>query len=256
MDPNRFDTLTRSLTAARSRRAAVGVAIGSALALLGVHPEQAQAHNPLNKCKKINDKQKRRACIKRAKKHNATHVIAAPAPSGTSGGCTPTTCAAQGTTCGSISDGCGGTLNCGPCTCASGCHPVCQTCNPATGQCDPVANGTACDDGDACTQADTCQEGVCTAGTAKVCPEQECQVGTCNTTGQCAYTNLPYGTACGTGGGCQNGQCVTCGCSCAPAFGVDCPEGCVCFNGTCFAASVPVDERDVTRPQEPACVSP
>jgi hypothetical protein len=35
--------------------------------------------------------------------------------------CTPTTCAAQGATCGSLSDGCGGTLNCG--TCSSG-----QTC--------------------------------------------------------------------------------------------------------------------------------
>ncbi|AFE07234.1 branched-chain amino acid ABC transporter2C amino acid-binding protein [Corallococcus coralloides DSM 2259] len=34
------------------------------------------------------------------------------------GSCTPTTCAAQGKNCGSIPDGCGGTLNCG--TCASG----------------------------------------------------------------------------------------------------------------------------------------
>jgi hypothetical protein len=30
--------------------------------------------------------------------------------------CTPTTCAAQGKNCGSISDGCGGTLSCGSCT--------------------------------------------------------------------------------------------------------------------------------------------
>ena len=30
--------------------------------------------------------------------------------------CTPTTCAAQGATCGTIPDGCGGTLNCGTCT--------------------------------------------------------------------------------------------------------------------------------------------
>ena len=29
--------------------------------------------------------------------------------------CVPTTCAAQGATCGSIADGCGGTLDCGPC---------------------------------------------------------------------------------------------------------------------------------------------
>jgi hypothetical protein len=31
-------------------------------------------------------------------------------------GCTPTTCSAQGKNCGSIADGCGGTLTCGSCT--------------------------------------------------------------------------------------------------------------------------------------------
>ena len=35
---------------------------------------------------------------------------------GTAGTCTPTTCSAQGKTCGSISNGCGGTLECGTCT--------------------------------------------------------------------------------------------------------------------------------------------
>src|SRR5207302_949588 len=31
-------------------------------------------------------------------------------------GCTPTTCSAQGKNCGSLSDGCGGTLSCGSCS--------------------------------------------------------------------------------------------------------------------------------------------
>src|SRR5262249_25371864 len=35
--------------------------------------------------------------------------------------CTPTTCAAAGKNCGSISDGCGGTLNCGSCTAPETC---------------------------------------------------------------------------------------------------------------------------------------
>src|SRR5262249_42203613 len=39
----------------------------------------------------------------------------------TSGSCTPTTCAAQGKNCGSISDGCGGTLTCGTCTAPQTC---------------------------------------------------------------------------------------------------------------------------------------
>ncbi|XXX79009.1 calcium-binding EGF-like domain-containing protein [Sorangium sp. So ce134] len=47
--------------------------------------------------------------------------------------CVPTTCAAQGATCGSIADGCGGTLDCGSCgagfTCQSGtCQPTGPTC--------------------------------------------------------------------------------------------------------------------------------
>jgi phosphate-induced protein 1 len=41
----------------------------------------------------------------------------------TSGGacCTPTTCAAHGANCGSLADGCGGTLNCGSCTAPATC---------------------------------------------------------------------------------------------------------------------------------------
>jgi hypothetical protein len=38
-----------------------------------------------------------------------------------SSSCVPTTCAAQGKNCGSISDECGGTLNCGTCTAPSTC---------------------------------------------------------------------------------------------------------------------------------------
>ncbi len=55
-----------------------------------------------------------------------------------SGSCTPTTCAAQGKNCGSISDNCGGQLNCGSCTLPATCGGagtanVCGTaCTPAT----------------------------------------------------------------------------------------------------------------------------
>jgi hypothetical protein len=40
---------------------------------------------------------------------------------GTSCGCTPTTCAAHNATCGTIPDGCGGTLSCGTCPTGSTC---------------------------------------------------------------------------------------------------------------------------------------
>ena len=58
-------------------------------------------------------------------------------------------------------DLCAGVL----CVPLDACHTA-GTCDPSTGQCsNPAApDGTTCNDGDACTQADTCQGGVCTGG--------------------------------------------------------------------------------------------
>src|SRR6478672_1671461 len=79
------------------------------------------------------------------------------------GGCTPTTCAAQSKNCGTISDGCGVTLNCGDCTgtgqtCGGGGTPnVCgctdngQACLNKT--CGTIANN--------CGQSVTCQPNNC-----------------------------------------------------------------------------------------------
>jgi len=63
------------------------------------------------------------------------------------------------------------------------------TCDPATGGCSNPnkADGTACDDGNLCTQNDACQAGTCT-GTAVTCTAQDdCHaVGTCSPiTGTC-----------------------------------------------------------------------
>ena len=61
------------------------------------------------------------------------------------------------------------------CTASDQCHDA-GTCNPATGVCSNPAkpNGTACNDGNACTQTDTCQAGVCTGSNPVVCtgPDQ------------------------------------------------------------------------------------
>ncbi|HTN83587.1 MAG TPA: calcium-binding EGF-like domain-containing protein [Sorangium sp.] len=50
--------------------------------------------------------------------------------------CVLTTCAAQGATCGSIADGCGGTLDCGSCGSGSTCQ---------SGTCQPTAPACPCD---------------------------------------------------------------------------------------------------------------
>src|SRR5262245_24030450 len=98
------------------------------------------------------------------------------------------------------------------------CHAA-GTCNPATGAClNPAQpNGTSCSDGDACTQSDTCQTGVCTGSNPVVCsaPDQCHATGTCNpATGVCSNPAQPNGTSCTDGNACtqsdtcQTGTCV------------------------------------------------
>jgi hypothetical protein len=86
------------------------------------------------------------------------------------------------------------------------CH-VAGVCNPATGLCsNPTAtDGTACNDGNACTQTDVCQSGVCVGGNPVVCnPLDQCHVaGVCNpATGTCSNPTAANGTACNDGNAC------------------------------------------------------
>ena len=92
-------------------------------------------------------------------------LVASPA-------CTPTTCAAQGKNCGSISDGCGGTLDCGTCTapqiCGGSTPNVCGACMPTTcaaqgKNCGSISDGCggtincgSCGANQTCTSGGTC----------------------------------------------------------------------------------------------------
>lgn len=103
------------------------------------------------------------------------------------------------------------------CTPLDQCH-VAGTCDPGTGVCsDPDApNGTGCNDGDLCTQTDTCQAGVCTGSNPVVCtPLSQCHVaGTCNPgTGVCSNPTAADGTGCDDGDLCtQTDECVSGAC--------------------------------------------
>jgi hypothetical protein len=173
------------------------------------------------------------------------------------------------------------------CAAPATCH-VQGTCDPATGVCSTpnAANGTPCNDGSACTQVDTCQNGVCTGASPVVCAALDaCHLaGTCDPlTGQCSNPNAANGAPCSDGNactqsdGCQGGVCVgtnpvTCvalnSChvagSCDPATGVCsnpnkadgtvcndgslCTTGDSCQNGTCTGNPVlcsPLDQCHV-----------
>jgi hypothetical protein len=97
----------------------------------------------------------------------------------------PVTCTGTATCNPSTGQCSGGTNLCANVTCTAldACHTV-GVCDPSTGTCsNPLAtNGTPCSDGNACTQTDTCQAGVCTGSNPVVCSGGS----TCSpSTGQC-----------------------------------------------------------------------
>jgi hypothetical protein len=154
-------------------------------------------------------------------------------PSGLGGSCTPTTCSALGAACGSISDGCGGTLACG--TCATG-----QTCN-ASNQCVCVpttcaAQGATCgsiSDGCGGTLAcGTCPTGqTCSASNQCICTPTTCaaQGAVCGSISDGCGGTLACGT-CPTGQTCNaSHQCDVCTPTTCAAQGAACgsiSDGC------------------------------
>ena len=75
------------------------------------------------------------------------------------------------------------------------------------------SNGSACNDGDLCTQSDTCQAGSCVGASPVTCSAlDDChEAGTCDpTTGVCSNPTEPDGTACNNPGNLclQTHQCV------------------------------------------------
>ena len=134
---------------------------------------------------------------------------------------------------------CGGT----PVTCSASdqCH-VAGTCDPGTGQCSnpSAANGTGCNDGNACTQTDTCQNGMCSGGNPVVCSAGgQCEsAGTCDpASGQCSQSPVQDGTACSDGNACTTGDSCQSG-SCTSGAPVVCTASDQCHvAGTCDPAS-------------------
>jgi hypothetical protein len=111
------------------------------------------------------------------------------------------------------------------------------TCNPSNGACSAVAksSNTPCDDGNACTQTDTCQSGRCVGSNRVVCTvlDQCHSLGTCNTgTGVCSNPALSNGTPCNDGNACTSSDACSGG-SCRSGPAVDCTDTNVCTADAC-----------------------
>ena len=171
---------------------------------------------------------------------------------------------------GSCNDGnaCTQTDTCSNGTCVGSNPKVCPnpdqchnpgTCNPSNGICsnpnkDP---GTPCNDGNLCTQTDTCMSGICTGTNLVICTaSDQCHgVGTCNpSSGTCSNPNVLDGTPCNDGNACTSpDQCVSGTCHAGPAVPVD--DGNPCTTDACsptagvsnqpVAAGTPCTDGDV-----------
>ena len=149
------------------------------------------------------------------------------------------------------------------CTALDQCHKA-GTCNPATGSCSQPSkpNGTACNDGNACTKNEVCTAGFCGSGSAVTCaaPDQCHLAATCNPTLGCGVPPVkPDGTLCSPAscpagsaiftmpGTCSNGSCSGSATrSCSPYLcdgagscrttctsNADCVAPNTCTNGSC-----------------------
>lgn len=100
-------------------------------------------------------------------------------------------------------------------------------CDPATGGCEYVSNTAVCDDSNACTENDQCNEGVC-GGADVACPSPgPCQAAFCDDEDGCGLTPLDGvrcsdGIDCTVDDVCVAGTCIgTSECVCEPELGLD-----------------------------------
>jgi len=70
-------------------------------------------------------------------------------------------------------------------------------------------NSIACDDGNACTENDTCGNGLCQSGEALVCNDANvCTDDSCAPGAGCQYVPVANGTVCGQDLQCWSGECI------------------------------------------------
>src|SRR5438046_1767961 len=158
-----------------------------------------------------------------------------PLPNGTA--CNDNNACTSGETCQNGS--CGHPTSTVTCTALDQCH-VAGTCDPMSGVCSNPnkANGTACDDNNACTSGETCQNEIGRASSrAGTCTAlDQCHVdGTCDPMrGGCSNPNKANGTACNDNNACTSGET----CQSGPCGTATAADTCTALNqchvaGTC-----------------------
>jgi hypothetical protein len=99
-----------------------------------------------------------------------------------------------------------------------------------------AANTNACDDGNACTQLDSCSGGVCVGENPVTCTAiDSCHTaGACNpASGVCSNPAKPNGASCSDGNACTVGDACNNSAVCVPGPAADCDDGNACTADTC-----------------------
>ena len=237
MDGHRFDDLTRSLAGLSRRRLLAGLTG----ALLGGAASQLDERGANAACPSRQVYRQRvpsgGGCVCVATGRPPTNRAGTcPCPGGqTDCGGTCVDLSSNRLHCGACGSPCRRPDRCSTATCDAGvctiaviardcpasdqCHDL-GACDPATGTCtNPAkADGTPCDDGNACTRADTCQGGVCTGFDPVVCTARDqCHIagaGDPAPTGACSDPLKPDGSSCDDSNPCtqidtcRSGVCV------------------------------------------------
>lgn len=119
---------------------------------------------------------------------------------------------------------------------------VCARCDPETDAFayTSAADGTPCDDGDACTLAPTCQAGVC-EGEPLACDDANpCTANLCDSEQGCLFPPGFEGLACDDGSACTEDD--ACGAGVCGGTPLDCDDGNPCTADSCDAALGCVNE--------------
>ena len=191
MDADRFDALSRALAAVPARRTLLRLLAGSALAgAVGwLRSEESAAHNPVPACRRIKNRRRRAACLRRARRHNAGHAK----PPSCTRDCAGKHCGPDG--CGGSCGSCTGGATCtnGTCACPPGKEPCQGFCLPACGI-------------DRIRKPDNCS---CCVGNGQLCQvEAPCCSGICsNASGINECQGRPNGASCTFDAQCASQEC-------------------------------------------------
>jgi Dictyostelium (slime mold) repeat len=193
---------------------------------------------------------------------NDSNMCTGTGPGGAGDTCTGGICSGPAKNC-ADNTVCNGMETCNPATgCVAGTPLTCPDTVCTIGSCDPVSgclstpkpNGTGCDDGSACTNPDTCTNGVCT-GPLLTCPGDACNPPACLPGSGCTNLGPPNcddnnpctdDSVCDPATGCVHTPILS---GCCQAGGVVCPTANQCnATSSCSTPGTPTTGTCVAGP--------